>query len=88
MNVEYFDKKLNKIVKINPGEHILYYKNGNVTLKAVFIECNGSVYILDIKEDKEKNMPKTRWTFIFSKDDYIELDTQYYRDIKLKQLLQ
>lgn len=89
MNAEYFDKKLNKLVKVNPGDHIIYYKNGLVPLKSVFIECSeySNIYTLDIKEDIEKNMPKVRWTFIFSKNDYIELDTQYYRDIKLNQLL-
>jgi len=87
MHVEYIDKTLNKIVRINPGDHIIYHKNGNISLKAIFIECNGYVYTIDMKEDKEQNMPNVRWNIIFQKNEYIEIDKQYYRDNKLKQLL-
>lgn len=72
---------------IAKGDHIIYYKDGNVPLKAIFVEYDGSLYTLDIKEDKEKNMPKIRWIIFFTKNDYIELDTQYYRDNKLNQLI-
>jgi hypothetical protein len=87
MLVEYIDKTLNKIVRINPGDHIIYHKNGNLPLKAVFIQCNGYLYILDIKEDKEINMPNVRWTIILQENEYLEIDKQYYRDNKLNQLL-
>jgi hypothetical protein len=86
MHVEYIDKTLNKIVRINPGDHIIYHKNGNISLKAIFIECNG-YYILDIKEDKEQNIPNVRWHILLQENEYIELDKHYYRDNKLNQLL-
>lgn len=87
MHVEYIDKTLNKIVRINPGDHIIYHKNSNISLKAIFIECNNGYYILDIKEDKEQNIPNVRWTIILQKNEYLEIDKQYYRDNKLNQLL-
>jgi hypothetical protein len=75
---------------LKPGDHIIYHKyqkNGNLPLKAVFIQCiEEYLYILDIKEDKEINIPNVRWSVILEKNEYIELDKQYYRNIKLNQL--
>lgn len=76
---------------LKPGDHIIYHKyqkNGNLPLKAVFIQCIEYLYILDIKEDKEINMPNVRWSVILQKNEYIELDKQYYRNIKLNHLLE
>lgn len=88
MHVEYIDKTLNKIVRINTNDHIIYHKTGGVKLKAILIDANGYSLVLDIKEDKELNMPKTRWNIILMNNESIEIDKQYYRDNKLNQLLQ
>jgi hypothetical protein len=74
---------------LKPGDHIIYHKNGNLPLKSVFIQCiEEYLYILDIKEDKEINIPNVRWSVILEKNEYIELDKQYYRNIKLNHLLE